>query len=109
MKKNIEIAVDFVDKIKGFKGILQIVLFGSVAKGEDKEDSDIDIAFIHNLADTEKLKSFVNKFADEKIQVAYFNANKLPKEIELVSALAGEGLLLYGKPIRVVFDKKELK
>ena len=63
MKKNIEIAVDFVDKIKGFKGILQIVLFGSVAKGEDKEDSDIDIAVIHNLADTEKLKNFFNKFS----------------------------------------------
>lgn len=108
MKENLEIAVDFANKLKKNKGILQIILFGSVAKGEDKSDSDIDIAIIHNLKETENLKNFVNKFIHEKIQVVYMDVNGLSKEIELVSALTGEGLLLYGKPIKVVFDKKEL-
>ena len=109
MKKNLQIAVDFANKLKNSKGVLQIILFGSVAKGEDKDDSDIDIAIVHNLKNIEKLKSFVNKFVHEKIQVAYLNVNGLSKEIEIVSALAGEGLLLYGKPINVSFKGNALE
>ena len=109
MKENLEIAVDFAGKISRANGILQVVLFGSVAKGEDKLNSDIDIAVIHNLKDIDNLKSFVNKFLHEKIQVVYIDSKRLPKEIELVSALAGEGLLLYGKPLKVVFGKKNLE
>ena len=109
MKENLQIAADFADKVKKIKGILQIVLFGSVAKGEDKTGSDVDIAVIHNLKDIEDLKSSINKFVHEKIQVVYVHVDKLPKEIELVSALTGEGLLLYGKPLKVILNKKELK
>lgn len=109
MKENLEIAIDFADKAGKFKGILQIILFGSVARGEDKADSDIDIAIIHNLKNIEAIKTSVNKFVHEKIQVVYMNIDRLPKEIELVSALAGEGLLLYGKPFKVVLNKKEIK
>ena len=49
MQKNFEIAIEFVGKLRKIKGILQIILFGSVAKGEDKATSDIDIAIIHNV------------------------------------------------------------
>jgi len=109
MKENVQIAVDFASKLRKIKGILQVVLFGSVAKGEDKADSDVDIAIVHNLKDVEELKSFVNRFVHERIQVVYINIDKLAKEPELVSALTGEGLILYGKPIKVILDKKELK
>lgn len=109
MKENLKTAVEFANKAKKIKGILQIILFGSVAKGEDKAASDIDIAIIHNLKDVESLKGEVNKIAPEKIQVAYVNINRLPREVELVSALAGEGLLLYGKPLKVNLNQKELK
>lgn len=109
MKENFQIALNFTDKIRNTKGILQIVLFGSVARGEDKSDSDIDIAIIHNIRDIENLKSSINKFVHERIQVAYFNVNRLSKETEIVSALTGEGLLLYGKPINVGFKGKALK
>ena len=109
MKEKLQTAIDFANKVRRFKGILQIVLFGSVAKGEDRADSDIDIAIIHNLKDIEALKSFVNKVVHEKIQVVYVHIDRLPKEIELVSALTGEGLLLYGKPLKVIFDSKLLR
>lgn len=109
MKENLEIAIDFADKLRKVKGILQVVLFGSVAKGEDKVSSDIDIAVVHKLKDIEKLKGFVNKIVHEKIQVVYVDISKLAKEVELVSALTGEGLLLYGQPFQVVFDKKQLE
>lgn len=109
MKENLQIALNFANKLKNIKGILQIVLFGSVVKGEDKADSDVDIAIIHNLRDIEKLKSSINKFVHERIQVLYINVNKLSKETEIVSALTGEGLLLYGKPINVSFKGKALE
>ncbi len=109
MRNNLETAVEFMNKVKRVKGILQIILFGSVARGEDKATSDIDIAIIHNLKEAESLKGEVNKIISEKVQVVYMNINRLPKEIELVSALTGEGLLLYGKPLKVNLGKKELK
>ena len=36
MKENLKIAIDFAEKIKEIRGTLQIILFGSVARGEDK-------------------------------------------------------------------------
>lgn len=109
MKENLEIAIEFANELRKVRGILQIVLFGSVARGEDKISSDIDIAIVHDLKNIESLKSFINKLVHEKIQVVYVSINKLANEIELVSALTGEGLLLYGKPIKVIFNRKQLK
>ncbi len=109
MMENFRIAIDFAKKIRDIKGILQIVLFGSVARNEDRNDSDIDIAVIHNLKDNEKLKSTINKVVDDKIQVVYIHVDRLPKETELISAITGEGILLYGKPIKVIFNKKVIE
>ena len=47
MKNRIEIAQEFANKIKN-EYINSIVLFGSVARGEDNDDSDIDILIISN-------------------------------------------------------------
>lgn len=112
MKENFAIAIDFltkVKKIKDFKHVIQMVLFGSVAKGEDNTNSDIDIAIIHDLTDIEELKSEINKFLDERIQVVYMDRARLAGETELVAALTGEGILLYGKPINVSFESKALQ
>ena len=45
MKKRLEIAKEFAEKINSNK-ITTIILFGSVARGEDSEDSDIDILIV---------------------------------------------------------------
>jgi predicted nucleotidyltransferase len=37
-------AREFTEKVKGVKGVLSVVLFGSVARGEEKLTSDIDVA-----------------------------------------------------------------
>lgn len=47
MHNRIEIAREFADAIKSDK-IIKIILFGSVAREEDTEDSDIDILIISN-------------------------------------------------------------
>ena len=112
MKKNLNIAIEFAEKLKKIKYIKNIhlaVLFGSVATGEDTETSDIDIAIIHNIKDKFKLMAEINKSVDEKIQLTYINIKDLPKEHEIISALTGEGILLYGHPLNVKLNKKELK
>lgn len=112
MKENFEIAIEFVEKLKKIryiKNIYQIVLFGSVATGEDTKTSDIDVAIIHNMKDKFKLMDEVNKVIHEKIQVTYLNIKDLPKEHEIISALTGEGILLYGRPLNIKLNKKELK
>ena len=111
MKDNFRIAIDFVNEVKKLrnKNILQIILFGSVARGEDTIISDIDIAIIHDLKNIDKLKTKINKFLHDKIQVSYFSLVQLPNETEMLSSLTGEGILLYGQPINVKLKTNELK
>lgn len=47
MNKRKQIAKEFAETIKSDK-IKQITLFGSVARGEDTSDSDIDILIVSN-------------------------------------------------------------
>lgn len=109
MNENFKIAIEFAEKIKDIKSILQIILFGSVALGEDTLRSDIDIAIIHNRKNKFELMKEVNRFKNEKIQTTFLNITELSKETELIGALSGEGLLLYGRPIKLKINKLELK
>lgn len=50
--------------------IKKAVLFGSVAKGEEKTDSDIDIFFlIKNAKDKEKIESFLEKLSNACLEI----------------------------------------
>jgi len=109
MNKNLETALAFVQRIKELKGLLQVVLFGSVARGEDRADSDIDIAIIHDREDKFNLMNEVNKHKSEKIQTTFVSIKDLPGETELAGALSGEGLLLYGRPLLIQEKKLGLK
>ena len=46
----LEVAKEFANKIKSDE-IIQIILFGSVARGDDDAESDIDILIISNHRD----------------------------------------------------------
>lgn len=112
MRENLNTAIEFAEKLKKIRYIKNIrlaVLFGSVATGEDSKTSDIDIAIVHNMKDKFELMKEINKFVDEKIQLTYLNIKDLPKEHEIISALTGEGILLYGSPLNIKLNKKELK
>ena len=78
MKDNFKLAVEFAEKIKDIKGILQIILFGSVALGEDTVKSDIDIAIIHNRKDKFELMKEINRLKNEEIQTTFLNINEFP-------------------------------
>lgn len=50
MNNRVEIAREFAKAIKSDK-IIHIILFGSVARGDDTEESDIDILIVSPIAD----------------------------------------------------------
>lgn len=108
MKSNLALAIEFSQKIKKIPGILQIILFGSVARGEDTFQSDIDIAIIYDHKDKFLLTTKINQNKPPKIQITVISINNIAKETELVGALEGEGILLYGKPIIIQQKKLEL-
>ncbi|WP_297981779.1 nucleotidyltransferase domain-containing protein [uncultured Methanobrevibacter sp.] len=56
MNNRMEIAREFANAIKSDK-IIRIILFGSVARGDDTEESDIDILIISN--DWEQIDSLI--------------------------------------------------
>ena len=70
MNNRFEIAKEFAEKIKSDK-IKQIILFGSVARGEDNEESDIDILIV-----SDEWESIDSKITDEIFEFV-LNKNEL--------------------------------
>lgn len=88
----------FVDKlIEIFNNPEAIVLFGSFAKGEDIEESDIDILIISSNKPKDYMEDFVNTFEKElsrKINIHILpSLDKSSKEFK--NAVAN-GITLYG-------------
>jgi len=109
MKENLTTAIDFAEKIKKIRGILQIILFGSVSRGEDNPRSDIDIAVVFDDVDKFELSKEINKYKHERIQLTLIKLKDLAEETELTGALSGEGLILYGRPIKLKVNDIELQ
>lgn len=86
MYNRIEIAREFADTIK-CEEISRIILFGSVARGDDGEESDIDILVVINSEDCNLESSIIRVAADFLLQKEeivspyvmseeYFNENR---------------------------------
>ncbi len=80
MNNRVEIAKEFAKAIKS-EYIIKIILYGSVARGEDSEDSDIDILIISNHWD-----KIDDKIDDEIAWIMYdkgelISAKVMPEEI----------------------------
>ena len=88
----------FVDKlVEVFNNPEAIVLFGSFAKGEDIEESDIDILVISPSKNRESLGHFVNAFEKElnrKINIHILSS--LDKSSNEFKNAAANGIVLHG-------------
>lgn len=100
--------INFVRKIKDKKNILSIVLFGSVATGDETRDSDIDIGIIYEKKKQTEMDA-IDSIKDPQIQIAHLSLDDLKTEIPLRDALAGDGILLYGHPITITIQESSLK
>lgn len=100
MNNRVEIAREFAEAIKSDK-IIRIILFGSVARDEDTEDSDIDILVVSNYAKLiePKIREEVfNVVLDKKefISAHVFSEEKLSKihDFSLLKNIEKEGIVL---------------
>lgn len=101
-------ALKFTDAIKDFNGVLSVVLFGSVARGEASGESDLDLVIIYSHKDPETVKK-INSLASDKFQILHFTLEELEDEPTLSGALSGEGILLHGKPVTICLEEDDLK
>ena len=75
MNKRIQIAKDFAEKMMN-NHIKQIVLFGSVARGEDRKYSDIDILIIADDVDLVE-----DEISDEVIDILLYKEEHISAHI----------------------------
>ncbi|HEX7467345.1 MAG TPA: nucleotidyltransferase domain-containing protein, partial [Methanobacterium sp.] len=101
-------AVDLSENIKDFPGILSIVLFGSLARGEARSDSKIDLAIIYSKKDIEIVK-WIRYLATDRFNLHHLTLEDLKGKHRIIGALSGEGILLYGTPLNLTMDDQELK
>ena len=109
---------EIADKIgKRVKNILSIILFGSVAEGKEKWDSDLEILIVMSLRaslpESEKVldqlnfeisKGFGNGLSPVLLKVNDFKRRYKAKD-ELIRKIADHGRLLYGKtPLELIYD-----
>ena len=88
----------FIDGlIEIFNNPKAIVLFGSFGKGEDLEESDIDILVISSNQPDEKLQDFINIFEKElKRNVNIHILNSLDKSSDEFKNAIANGIVLHG-------------
>ena len=95
--KNTGLKVALVEEIIGYAkqyGIDKLYLFGSRARGDYKERSDIDLAFIGGDA-----KRFILAMDEDTYTLHSFDVVDLGKPVqeELLESIRSEGVLLYTK------------
>ena len=96
----IEIAERYASVVKSKFDFVKIVLFGSYAKGNFNEDSDIDIAVIlkdyNNLIDTQLDLMRLRRNVDSRIEPHPFRE----RDFEITNPIVYE-ILKYGQVIQV--------
>lgn len=102
MNNRKELARQFANKINS-EDIVQIILFGSVARGDDIEDSDIDILIVSPVVN--KIRKDINKIVvniilekNELISAhlmteEHFNETK---DYSFLSNVLNDGIILVG-------------
>ncbi len=111
----------FLKKIYGYNHIMSIYLFGSSARGDSTDDSDIDILIITENGFESPIKNLVFSkefFELDKIAVENFSGGLqiLTLDLKLIeksfdtlpNKLLAEGKLLFGLPISDYIDIEKL-
>ena len=97
-KDALDIALKYANVVKSKYNFVKIILFGSYAKGNYNEDSDIDIAVIlkdyNNLIDTQLDLMRLRRTIDSRIEPHPFRE----KDFDLTNPVVNE-IIKYGQPI----------
>ncbi|MEM2978711.1 MAG: nucleotidyltransferase domain-containing protein [Candidatus Hadarchaeales archaeon] len=88
----------FGERVGKLSGVQAVALFGSVVRGENTAESDIDVAVVYSRKE-EQLMKRVEELSPPRVHVTHVTPEELEKNPTLAGALSGEGLLLFGKPL----------
>lgn len=88
---------DFIEKICDVEGLLEVVLFGSVARGEAKRGSDIDFFVVVEREEAKEEVRKVKEETDENFELTFSDRNFSKYGESFVSEVYGEGIILYSK------------
>ncbi len=95
-------AVERIQAIDGFDRVRFIFLYGSVAAGQARNDSDIDLCLWYD-GDTTEAERFsfacIKELSDSRFDIQIFSHLPLYIRIEVI-----RGRLLYAKDMRFVYD-----
>jgi uncharacterized protein len=95
----LNIAREYADAVKANYSFIRIILFGSYAKGNFNDDSDIDIAIVfkdyNNLIDIQLELMRLRRKIDSRIEPHPFRES----EFELSNPIVNE-ILKYGQEIK---------
>ncbi|MCX6814141.1 MAG: nucleotidyltransferase domain-containing protein [Candidatus Aenigmarchaeota archaeon] len=108
-----KLANEFVSKASK-KGIVSFILFGSVARNEPSETSDIDLVIIYHgdRYEIEKnVNALIERYLESDIHVSpVLYSEKEIKDMALrynsfITKIENEGIVLYGKKLKDVYGK----
>ena len=97
------------------KDVVSIILFGSVARGEPSEKSDIDLLIVYKgkRANVEKsVNALAEKYLGQDILIspAMYSEddvrNMASRYNSFVSIIENEGIVLYGKGLKDIYGKR---
>lgn len=99
-KDAINIALNYAKAVKSKYDFVKIILFGSYAKGNYNEDSDIDIAVVlkdyNNLIDTQLDLMRLRRNIDSRIEPHPFRE----KDFDITNPIINE-IVKYGQDINI--------
>jgi uncharacterized protein len=97
-RQAIEIAMKYLDSLKGKFDIQKALLFGSYAKGTYHEESDIDIAIVlkhvNDIIDTQIELMKLRRKIDLRIEPHPFNLNDFNRTNPVVNEILKYGINL---------------
>lgn len=104
---------EFVKQISELEELISITLFGSVAKDEATEQSDIDfLIVVSNMKIEKNIITIANEISDKynkKFQVIIKTKKLEGLDSSMIEDISKDGVLLYGLPIKVKQKDLELE
>ncbi len=104
---------EFVKQISELEELISITLFGSVAKDEATEQSDIDfLIVVSNMKIEKNIITIANGISDKynkKFQVIVKTGKLEGLDSSMIEDISKDGVLLYGLPIKVKQKDLELE
>ena len=108
-----ELIFEFVKQISELEELISITLFGSVAKDEATEQSDIDfLIVVSNMKIEKNIITIANEISDKynkKFQVIIKTKKLEGLDSSMIEDISKDGVLLYGLPIKVKQKDLELE